>query len=139
MLVNKKDQLNSMYRGILDDLDPRVAHSVKQKYSQDRLEFIEAARECTPRVDLAYWASKKCKKCYGTGSRGVLRSYDGPCKKGVPAKSRIKIRCSCAEHNYMKWLAEFRLFYTSLKRQNDQDSKNKEGIVDEQSDSQAEK
>lgn len=132
--MSKNIPVNQAYQALLRDMDPRLSKAIKKKYSQDRIEFIEAARKATPARELKHWASPKCKKCYGTGSRGIQNNYVGPATKDNRPVSRTKIRCKCAEENYMKWLAQFRVSYNEMKKQAVKQNQENEGQSNDESD-----
>lgn len=94
---------------LLRSLPKEVADRVRDKYEEDRNNFLEFVSEQTPSKDPAYWAKHGCTKCYGRGILGTLTKPSG--EKSTPA-------CSCTSKNYAKWLVELRKFYSNkLKEQ----------------------
>lgn len=132
--MSKNLSVKQAYQALLRDMDPRLSKAVKERYTQDRIDFIEAARKATPARELKYWASPKCKKCHGTGSLGIQNNYVGPATKDNPPVSRTKIRCQCAEKNYLKWLAKFRVIYNEKKKQAAEQNQQNEGQSNGESD-----
>ncbi len=93
---------------MLSVLPKEVAERVRDKYEEDRSQFLQVVQDMTPSKDPAYWAKRGCTRCYGRGIIGTLTTPSG--KKSTPA-------CSCTSKNYAKWLVEVRKFYNTLKEQ----------------------
>lgn len=103
----KLDVENSIEE-LLSRLPTEVANRVRQKYDDDRQEFLQAVKDMTPQKGPEYWANKSCTKCYGRGIIGERVSY--------PPKP---VYCTCISKNYKKWLVEVRRFYNALKKAGD--------------------
>lgn len=103
------DRIETTVSDLMTRLPKPVAARVREKYEEDREEYLQVVEDMRPSSKASYWAKPSCTKCHGRGIIGDKVLSDG---------TKQSISCSCMEKRYQKWLVDVRKYYLALKAQN---------------------